>query len=243
MSTPITTPSEAFLIDTQEAQTAIHDNITPDMYWSPVTFIDKFKINSIIWYNNKRYIKITGNPNNTITPDLNTTDWKEFNDYINSLITNQTNVPITDIQQQIAILTNLTISSYGAFLSEDNSNGTAITSVNSNYPCYIGNGQIVYSNNSDGKLYLKSATGTDNGTAITSVISYDPCYIGNGQIVYRNNSNGSKFYLKSSTGADNGTAITSVNSNSPCYIGNGKIVYSNNSDGGKLYLKNLFIYK
>lgn len=34
-------------------------------------------------------------------------------------------------------------------------NGTAITSVNSYDPCYIGNGQIVYSNRyNDNKLYL-----------------------------------------------------------------------------------------
>ena len=85
MSTPITTPSEAFLIDTQEAQTAIHENITPDIYWLPVTFIAEYKLSSIVWYDDRRYVKITGNPNNTTPPDLNTTDWKEFDEFIKDL--------------------------------------------------------------------------------------------------------------------------------------------------------------
>ena len=45
---------------------------------------------------------------------------------------------------------------FPAFLALDKSNGVLITSVRSFESCYIGNGQIVYRNNTDGKLYLKN---------------------------------------------------------------------------------------
>jgi len=41
------------------------------------------------------------------------------------------------------------------FDTYSNSNGTAINSVSSSYPCYIGNGEIVYRNSVDTFLYKK----------------------------------------------------------------------------------------
>jgi len=128
------------------------------------------------------------------------------------------------------------------FLCEDTSDGTAINSTGSYFPCYVGNRQIVYSNlNDGGKLYLKNLNDTSNSTAINSTESYYPCYVGNGQVVYRNNHDYGKLYLKNINDTSNGTAINSVSSYSPCYVGNGQIVYRNNNDG-KLYLKNLYEY-
>ena len=82
MSIDIGTPVRAYLINTQKAQTAYHENVSPDMYWRPVTIIAEYKINSIVWHANNRYVKITGNPNNTTTPDLNTTDWQELGAFL-----------------------------------------------------------------------------------------------------------------------------------------------------------------
>ncbi len=121
-------------------------------------------------------------------------------------------------------------------------NGTAITSVYSTFPCYVGNNKIVYMNYSDGKkLYLKDLSIEGNGTAITSVYSYYPCYVGNNKIVYTNNNDGYKLYLKDLSIEGNGTAITSVVGYCPCYVGDNKIVYTNYSDDQKLYLKDLSI--
>jgi len=107
------------------------------------------------------------------------------------------------------------------------------------YPCYVGSGEIVYSNGSDSnKLYKKSVNDNLSGTAITSAGAHSPCYIGNGEIVYKQAS--SPYYLyKKDLNYNNGSAITSVASTYPCYIGNGEIVYSNASDSNKLYKKSV----
>jgi hypothetical protein len=129
--------------------------------------------------------------------------------------------------------------SYRNRLELDTSSGTAITSVSSVYPTYIGNGEIVYRNGSDGFLYKKSVNDTSSGTAITSVNSSYSTYIGNGEIVYTNGSDSGKLYKKSVNDTSSGTAITSVNSAYPTYIGNGEIVYRNGSDSNKLYKKSV----
>jgi len=98
MSTPITTPSQAFLLDSQEAQTAFHQDVTPDMYWRTNAFIAAYKKNSIVWHNDKRYVKITNNPNNTTSPDLNTTDWIELTLFIE-------NISISALASSISSLT------------------------------------------------------------------------------------------------------------------------------------------
>jgi hypothetical protein len=97
----------------------------------------------------------------------------------------------------------------------------------------------VYSNDTDGKLYLKNINDTSDGVAINRAYSEFPCYVGGGQIVYRNNTDG-KLYLKSINDNSNGTAINNVHSTYPCYVGGGQIVYINYNNGGKLYLKNLY---
>ena len=146
MSTPITTPSEAFLIDTQEAQTAIHENITPDMYWLPVTFIAEYKLSSIVWYDDRRYVKITGNPNNTTPPDLNTTDWKELDLYMKDTVLTSGCVTTPLLSTTNLILPN-------------NTNGVGAVGVNS---VSYGTGSLANNNNSMALGRFSQATGSSS---------------------------------------------------------------------------------
>jgi hypothetical protein len=184
---------------------------------------------------------ITHNENTII--HVTQADKTNWNNTASNFITHNENTIIHVTQADKDKWNASVVTNSSFFLAEDTSNGTAINSASSLYPCYVGNGQIVYRNDNDGgKLYLKNLNDTSNGTAINSVNSYDPCYVGNGQIVYRNNNDGGKLYLKNLNDTSNGTAINSVNSECPCYVGNGQIVYRNNNGGGKLYLKNIKIY-
>ena len=146
MSTPITTPSEAFLIDTQEAQTAIHENITPDIYWLPVTFIAEYKLSSIVWYEDRRYVKITGNPNNTTPPDLNTTDWKELDLYMKDTVLTPGCVTTPLLSTTNLILPN-------------NTNGVGAVGVNS---VSYGTGSLANNNNSMALGRFSQATGSSS---------------------------------------------------------------------------------
>ncbi len=93
-------------------------------------------------------------------------------------------------------------------IEQDASNGTAINSADSYYPCYVENGKIVYANDNDGgKLYLKNLNDTSNGTAINSADSLYPCYVGNGQIAYKNDNDGGRLYLKNINDTSNGTCV------------------------------------
>jgi len=151
-----------------------------------------------------------------------------------NIITNKSNI---DVNRFITEPINIQIIGEDAFTifkessyfdTYSNDNGVAIITVPSTFfPCYIGNGEIVYSNGSDSfKLYKKSVNDIRNGDPITSFSnnSIQPCYIGNGEIVYRNSVD-TFLYKKSVNDTSNGSAIISILGDHPCYVGSGEIVY------------------
>jgi len=102
---------------------------------------------------------------------------------------------------------------------------------------YCGDGIIIFTKNSDNKLYKKSITDVDNETALTTYAIYDFAYCGDGIIIFTKSSD-NKLYKKSITDVDNETNITTFTASKPRYIGDGLIVYIKASDS-KVYRKSI----
>ena len=207
MSTPITTPAQAFLLDSPEVQNAIHNDATVDGYWLPVSFVPEYKIKSIVWFEDKRYVKITNSANNSTNPSLNATDWMELDSYLKSTvlvdgcITTQLlsttdlilpeNTELSELDYFEDSLkpasTNLTKNALKKYICEDTTEGIKIVDLEiqvsyerlSSFELDT-DGTFYYTNpNDDNRLYKKKYNEIGAGTPTTNVAGFCPRIIGN----------------------------------------------------------------
>jgi hypothetical protein len=253
MSTPITTPAQAFLIDSPEVQTAIHNDVTVDGYWLPVSFVPDYKIKSIVWFDDKRYVKLTDATNNATNPSLNAADWMELDLYlkstvlVNECITTELlsttdlilpeNTELSELDYFEDSLkpasTNLTKNALKKTICEDTTEGIKIVDLVVSIPTGSAfdidtDGTFYYTNPNDSyRIYKKKYNEIGAGTPTTNVGGLIPRIISN----YLFFSDVSTGFLKrkDKNTIDDGIFVTNLEGYNPVQIDSENLVFIGNN--------------
>jgi hypothetical protein len=253
MSTPIATPSQAYLINSTEVQTAIHNDVTVDGYWLSVSFVPAYKIKSIVWFDDKRYVKITNSANNAINPSLNADDWMELDLYlkstvlVNECITTELLSATDLILPENTVLseldyfedslkpasTNLTKNALKKTICEDTTEGTKIVDLVFSFETFSSfdidtDGTFYYTNPNDSyRIYKKRYNEIGAGTPTTDVGGQLPRIIGN-YLFFKDFSTGI-LKRKDKNTIDDGVFFTNVVGSNPVMIDSENLVFIGSS--------------
>jgi hypothetical protein len=253
MSTPISTPAQAYLIDSPEVQTAIHNDVTVDGYWLPVSFVPDYKIKSIVWFEDKRYVKLTDATNNAINPSLNEIDWMELDLYlkstvlVNECITTELlsttdlilpeNTALSELDYFEDSLkpasTKLTKNALKKPICEDTTEGTKIVDLVFSFETFSSfdldtDGTIYYTNPNDSyRIYKKKYNEIGAGTPTTNVGGELPRIIGN-YLFFKDFSTGF-LKRKDKNVIDDGVLFTNVVGSNPVMIDSENLVFIGSS--------------